>query len=57
MVMVSTFLAIVEVRDSNLTPELDNFSQSFKENAKSYLRVGQERFLSHLFLSHHSGII
>jgi hypothetical protein len=49
MVVVSTFLGIMEVHDSNLAPELDTFSQSFQENAKSYRIVGQERFLSRPF--------
>jgi len=44
MVMVTTFLAIVEFNDSMVASEMDNFSQLFQENARIILQSRSRAF-------------
>lgn len=57
MVMVIILLAIVEVRDSNVASEVDNFTQSFQENARVIVQSRSRAFPFTSFSRHHSGII
>jgi len=57
MVIVSTFLAIVEFHDSNVASEMDNFSQPLQENARIILQSRSRAFPFTSFSRHSPGII